>query len=162
MVLALGVACDNDQTILSLGSACQGHVHPHLAINDQRPATDRKGFAENVARIQRERSCEVLVRGKNFLIDDLVGAGVTLRLVDAEERAQAHADLATSVETGAVEHGDYPELNDAVAAAQWQTFDNRRTLDSRKGEISALEAVALALHGAAKPAPSVEPFALWG
>jgi hypothetical protein len=161
-VLALGVACDNDQTVLSLGAACTGQVHTHLAITDRRPATDRRGFSENVARIQRERNCPVLIRGKNFLIDDLTDAGVDLRLVDADERAQSHADLATAIETGAAEHGNYPELNSAVEAAQWQVLDNRRNLDSRKGEISALEAVALARHGVAKPAPTAEPFALWG
>lgn len=162
LVLALGVACDNDQTVLSLGAACEGALHPHLAIVDRRPATDRKDFAANVARIQRERSCPVLIRGKNFMIDDLTEAGVILRLVDADERAQGHADLATGIETSVLEHGDYPELNSAVEAAQWQVFDNRRNLDSRKGEISALESVALALRGVSKPAPSVEPFALWG
>lgn len=161
-VLALGVACDNDQTVLSLGAACTGQAHTHLAVVDRRPATERKAFADNVARIQRARRCPVLIRGKNFMIDDLTEAGVDLRLVDAEERAQSHADLATAIETSSLEHGDYPELNSAVEVAQWQVLDNRRSLDSRKGEISALESVALAHRGVTKPAPSVEPFALWG
>lgn len=161
-VLALGVACDNDQTVLSLGAACRGVVAPHVAVVDRRSAADRKGFAENVARIQRERDCAVLIRGKNFLIDDLVEAGVTLRLVDAVERAQAHADIATAITNAVVEHGAYSELDDAVRTAQWHVSDNRRVFDSRKGEISALEAVSFALMGADKPAPSAEPFALWG
>ncbi|MDQ6524316.1 hypothetical protein RB608_11925 [Nocardioides sp. LHD-245] len=168
VVLALGIACDNDQTVLTLGSVVEGTEppagsgHPHLAISDRRPATDRQGFAANVARIQKERRCPVLIRGKNFLIDDLIKAGVELRLVDADERAQAHADLANAIETAAVEHGGYEELDTAIAGAQWQVLDNRRVLDSRKGEISALETAALALHGAVKPVPTVEPFALWG
>lgn len=161
VVLALGIACDNDQTILTLGSVIQGE-HRHLAVSDRRPATDRKGFAANVARVQKERRCPVLIRGKNFLIDDLVAAGVDLRLVDGDERAQAHADLATSIETAELEHGGYEELDTAVETAEWQVFDNRRVLDSRKGEISALEAAALALHGSSKPVPVLEPFALWG
>lgn len=161
-VRSLGVACDNDQTVLTLGSACQGQVHTHVAITDRRPATERKAFAANVARVQQERNCPVLIRGKNFLIDDLVEAGVDLTLVDADERAQSHADLATAIETSALEHGDYPELNAAVEVAQWLVLDNRRSLDSRKGEISALESVALALRGATKPAASAEPFVLWG
>lgn len=163
VVRALGIACDNDQTVLTLASVVGGtEDRAHLAITDRRPATDRKGFAANVARIQTERSCPVLIRGKNFLIDDLVKAGVTLQLVDADERAQAHADGATAITNAELEHGGYEELDTAVAVAQWQVLDNRRVLDSRKGEISALEAALLALHGAEKPAPSNEPFALWG
>lgn len=146
-VHALGIATDRDQVWLSLGAVVEGD-HPHLAIVDRRPATQRKAFAENVARIQRERGCEVLIRGKNFIIPDLEDAGVSLRLVDSFERAQAHADLATAVENGEVEHGDYPELNAAVTIAQWRTTETGRSLDARKGDISALDAVALALHGA--------------
>lgn len=151
VVLALGIACDNDQTVLSLGSACRGVEHPHLAINDRRPATDRAGFAANVARIQQQRKCPVLIRGKNFLIDDLTRAGVKLTLVDADQRAQSHTDLASAIENAQLEHGDYPELDDAIKAAHWQVLDNRRNLDSRKGEISALESVAFALRGATVP-----------
>ena len=146
VVHALGVANDRDQTWLSLGAVVEGN-HSHLAIADRRRATDRKAFAENVARIQRERSCEVLIRGKNFLIPDLEDAGVAVRLVDSFERAQAHADLATAIENGEVEHGDYPELNAAVGIAAWRTTDTGRSLDAKKGDISALDAVALALHG---------------
>lgn len=161
-VLALGVASDNDQTVLSLGAACQGTKHPHLAVTDRRSAADRKGFAANVKRIQDERSCPVLIRGKNFLIDDLTAAGVILTLVDADERAQAHSDVAAAIEASEVEHGAYPELDRAVDAAQWKVTDNRRIFDTGKGEISALESVALALRGAEKPAPISEPFAIWG
>lgn len=147
-VLALGIATDRDQTWLSLGAVVQGHVHPLLAVSDRRRATDRKAFAENVARIQTERGCEVLIRGKNFLIPDLTEAGVRLRLVDSAERAQAHADLATAIDSGEVEHGGYPELNTAVAIAAWKTLDTGRYLDAKSGDISTLEAAALALAGA--------------
>jgi hypothetical protein len=147
VVHALGIATDLDQTWLSLGVVAEGD-RPHLAVVDRRRATDRKAFAENVARIQRERGCEVLIRGKNFIIPDLEEAGVALRLVDSFERAQAHADFATAVENGEVEHGDYPELNHAVGIAAWRKTDTGRSLDARKGDISALDAVAIALHGA--------------
>lgn len=146
-VLALGVATDRDQTWLSLGAVVESD-RPHLAVVDRRRATDRKAFAENVARIQAERGCEVLIRGKNFIIPDLEDAGVALRLVDGFERAQAHADLATAIQNAEVEHGDYPELNAAVAIAQWRATDTGRSLDAKAGDISALDAVALALHGA--------------
>lgn len=147
VVHALGIASDRDQTWLSLGAVIEGD-RTHLAVVDRRRATDRKAFAENVARIQRERGCEVLIRGKNFIIPDLEEAGVGLRLIDSFERAQAHADLATAIESHEVEHGDYPELNAAVTVAQWRATDTGRSFDARSGDISALEAVALALHGA--------------
>jgi hypothetical protein len=146
LVHALGIATDRDQTWLSLGAVVEGD-HPHLAITDRRRATDRKAFAANVARIQQERGCEVLIRGKNFIIPDLEDAGVALRLVDSFERAQAHADLATAIENAEVEHGDYPELNLAVSVASWRATQTGRSLDSKR-DISALDAVALALHGA--------------
>lgn len=146
-VNALGVATDRDQTWLSLGAVIDAE-RPHLAIVDRRRATDRKAFAENVARIQRERGCEVLIRGKNFIIPDLEEAGVALRLVDSFERAQAHADLATAIENAEIEHGDYPELNAAVGIARWRATDTGRSFDARQGDVSTLEAVALALHGA--------------
>jgi hypothetical protein len=103
-------------------------------------------FAENVARIQRERHCPVLVRGKNFLIPTLEAAGVRLTLANGDEFAQASADLATAVETGEIVHGGYPELDAAVVIAQWKQLDNRRNFDARKGDISALEAVSLAFR----------------
>jgi hypothetical protein len=147
IVHALGIATDRDQTWLSLGAVIESD-HPHLAVVDRCRATARKAFAAKVARIQRERSCEVLIRGKNFIIPDLEEAGVTLRLVDSFERAQAHADLSTAIENGEIEHGDYPELNAAVGIAQWRPTETGRSLDARAGDISALDAVALALHGA--------------
>jgi hypothetical protein len=146
IVHALGIATDRDQTWLSLGAVIEGN-HPHLALVDRRRATYRKAFAAIVARIQAERNCEVLIRGKNFIIADLQDAGVGLRLVDSFERAQAHADLATAIANGEAEHGDYPELNAAVGIAQWRTTETGRSFDARAGDISALDAVALALHG---------------
>lgn len=147
-VIGLGVATDPDQTWCSLSSVVRGEQHPHLAVTDRRRATERKAFAANIARIQAERGCAVMIRGKNFLIPELEAAGVILTLVDLDEFAQGSADLATAVESGEVEHGDYDELNRAVQIAQWRLLDGRRVFDSRKGDISALEAAALALRGA--------------
>lgn len=146
LVHALGIATDRDQVWLSLGAVVASDK-PHLAVVDRARTTARKAFAANVARIQRERGCEVLIRGKTFVISDLEEAGVGLRLVDSFERAQAHADLATAIENAEVEHGDYPELNAAVVIAQWRATDTGRSFDARVGDISALDAVALAHHG---------------
>lgn len=158
VVLGLGVASDPDQTWCSLSSVVQGEKR-HLAVADRRRATDRTAFAQNVARIQATYGCAVRIRGKNFLIPDLEKAGVVLTLVDLDEFAQASADLATDVAGGEVEHGNYPELDAAVAIAQWRELDGRRVFDSRKGDISSLEAAALALRGAAVASSTF--FAAW-
>lgn len=141
--LALGIASDPEQTWLSLGSALSGDPI-HLAITDRRRAPDRAAFVANVLDIQRRRGCDVAIRAKNFLIPDLELAGVSLTIVNRDEASQAAADLATAVENAEVKHGDYPELNQAVSIAQWRTTESGRMFDARKGEISALESVALA------------------
>lgn len=146
-VLALGVASSPDHGWMSLGAVLDG-APLHLALSDRRRAADRAGFVANVARIHRERGCPVLTRNKNFLIDDLEDAGVAITVVDGDEFAQASTDLDAEVVAGTVEHGDYPELNAAVSTAAWRTIDNRRLIDTRNGDVSALEAVALALRGA--------------
>jgi hypothetical protein len=112
-----------------------------------------------VARIQAAYGCAVRIRGKNFLIPDLEAAGVALTLVDLGEFAQASADLATAVAAGEVEHSNYPELDAAVAIATWRELDGYRVFESRKGDISTLEAAALALRGAS--VASTTFFASW-
>ena len=146
-VLALGIASSPDHGWLSLGASID-NAPLHLALSDRRRGTERAEFVANVARIQGERSCPVLVRVKNFLIDDLEDAGVTLTIVDGDEFAQASTDLDAEVTAGTVEHGDYPDLNQSVSVASWRTVDNRRLIDTRHGDVSALESVALALRGA--------------
>lgn len=146
-VLALGVASSPDHGWLSLGAVVD-NAPLHLALADRRRGTDRAGFVENVSRIHRDRGCPVLVRVKNFLIDDLEEAGVAVTTLDGDEFAQASTDLDAEVTAGSVEHGDYPELNTAVSVASWRTIDNRRLIDTRNGDVSALESVALALRGA--------------
>lgn len=146
-VLALGVATSPDHGWLSLGAVVD-NAPLHIALSDRRRGTDRAGFVDNVARIQRERGCPVLVRVKNFLIDDLEDRGVTVTAVTGDDFAQASTDLDAEVSAGTVEHGGYQELNAAISIASWRTLDNRRILDTRNGDISALESVALALRGA--------------
>lgn len=159
-LLALGVSTDPDQSWISLGAALAGE-RPHLALNDRRPATERKEFAKHVADVQRRHDgCPVSIHHKNFLIPDLEEAGVTLSPAGMDDLAQAAADMATDVDRAAFGHGDYPDLNDAQLVAKWRMLDGRRLLDGRKTDISALEAVALAL--AASRAPTTEPFAIWG
>ncbi len=139
---ALGVACDVEETRVA---ACwaESEVPSFLAVNDVRPWTERASFAAHVADVQKRLQCDVVVRAKSSLIPDLETAGVALTLANRDMRIQAASDLALAAQRGELRHGDYPELNAAVAAATWKTIDGRRVLVDLRGE---LEAVALARH----------------
>lgn len=151
---ALGVACDVEETRVA---ACWAEVGDpaFVAVNDARPWTERAAFAAHVADVQSRRQCAVVVRAKSTLIPELETAGVRITLADRDTRIQAASDLALATQRGTVKHGDYPELNAAVAAAKWRTLDGRRVLVDLRGE---LEAAALA-HWAAMNAPEPDPAA---
>lgn len=141
---ALGVACDVEETRVT---ACWVEAGDPVfaAINDARPWTERAAFAAHVADVQRRRGCDVVVRAKSTLIPALEAAGVRLTLADRDTRIQAASDLALAAQNRSIRHGDYPELNAAVAAATWKVNDGRRVLVDLRGD---LEAVSLAMHAA--------------
>lgn len=154
---ALGIAADVDQTWLSLGAASGGE-RPHLGSVLRLRVAEQGTFVAEVTRIQRERACAVVVDRKgpaSFLIPALERAGVLLTLVGLDEFAQASADLVGAVKSGTVEHGDYADLNAAVDAAGWRTVGDRRVFARKNGDVSMLEAVALALRGALDAPDSV-------
>lgn len=151
---ALGVACDIEETRVSACWAEAGE-RAFVGVNDVRPWTERSAFATHVAEIQQRLGCDVVIRAKSTLIPELETAGVHLTLADRDMRIQAASDLALATQCGAVGHGDYPELNAAVAAATWKTLDGRRVLVDLRGE---LEAASLALHVATNK-PSYDPLA---
>jgi hypothetical protein len=147
---ALGVAADLDQTWLSLGASSESDDRAHLGSVIRKRITERGLFCSEVARIQSARGIPVLIDRKgpaSFLIQDLEDAGVALTEVGLDEFVQASADLASAVELGAVEHGDYDDLNAAVESAGWRKVGDRRVFARKDADISMLEAVALALRG---------------
>jgi proline racemase len=119
-------------------------------------------FVAEVARIQSERNIPVLIDKKgpaSFLIPDLETVGVALTQVGLDEFIQASVDLVNAVEAADVEHGNYDDLNKAVAAAGWRPVGDRRAFARKKGDISALEAVTLAHWGTTNHL-EVEPWAM--
>jgi hypothetical protein len=147
---ALGIAADLDQTWLSLGASSDGE-RPHLGAVLRKRLSERALFVAEVARIQGERGIPVVIDRKgpaSFLIRDLEDAGVGLTAVDLDDFVQASADLASAVEMGHAEHGDYDDLNAAVEAAGWRKVGDRRVFARKNGDISMLEAASLALFGA--------------
>lgn len=163
---ALGVAADLDQVWLSLGASGTSHVTglTHLgAVLRMRDDTERALFASEVARIQGERGCRVAIDNKgpaSFLIPDLEASGVRLTKGSLDDFVQASADMRKAVNSGDVEHGDYPELNDAVEAAGWRKVGLRRTFARESGDISMLEAVTWARWAASQPDEPKRNF--WG
>lgn len=149
---ALGVAADLAQTWLSLGAASGGDL-PHLGSVLRARITEREEFVAEVARIQGERGCTVAIDAKgpaSFLIPDLEDAGVVLTKATLDDFVQACSDTHDAIVGGRVEHGDYTELNDAVDAAGWRQVGDRRVFGRKNGDISMLEAVALALWGSTR------------
>jgi hypothetical protein len=118
-----------------------------------------KDLAADVARIQREYGLKVVADAKGGLKGtraerELRDAGVVFDWVGLEESIAAAKDLETAVEAKEVCHGEYPELDAAVDAAGWRNVGDRRLLARRSGEISMLEAVALAFWAASQPQAS--------
>jgi hypothetical protein len=82
------------------------------------------------------------------LEDDLIEAGVRVTPIGLDDYVNACADIYDAVAAKEIEHGDYPELNDAVRAAGWRKVGpERRVWAATNGEISMLKAVTLAYGG---------------
>lgn len=146
--LALGIAADVDQTWLSLGVAGgnDGKIHLGSSLR-MRADTETDGFVAEVKRIQDEQNIPVGIDKKgpaSFLIPALEDAGVRLTLLSLDDFIQSNADLRAAVELGTVTHGNYADLNAAVDAAGWRKVGDRRAFARKSGDISALEAVAIA------------------
>jgi hypothetical protein len=158
-LLALGVAADVDQTWLSLGAAGGNDGRIHLgSVDRMRADVDQERFVAEVKRIQDEQDVPVGVDKKgpaSFLIPALEDAGVRLTLLSLDDFVQASADLRTAVEQGTVTHGDYADLNAAVDAAGWRKVGDRRAFARKNGDISSLEAVAIA-HWVANSEPNYD------
>lgn len=148
---ALGVAADPDGVWLSLGAASAGD-RAHLgSVLRVRQDGGRAAFVAEVARIQSEQGCPVGIDTKgpaSGLIPELTEAGVVLAQGGLEDFIQACSDIVQAVTDGTVEHANYSELDDAVAAAGWRKVGDRRVFARRTGEIDALEAVTWALWAA--------------
>lgn len=158
---ALGVAMDPERVWLSLGAA-SGDAVPHLgSVLRVRAADSRRGkafFVDEVARIAKEQQAQVVLARTgpaSDLEDALIAAGVAVVPASQDDFIEACAGLYDAAEVKEVCHGDYSDLNDAVAAATWRTTGDRRVLARRNGDVSMLEATTLA-HWAAIRAPTYD------
>jgi hypothetical protein len=148
-VAALGIAVDIDRVWVSLAASSSGDV-PHLgSVWRRRLDTDRAFIVSEVARIQGETGCAVMLDRKGpaaSLEDDLAEAAVYVTGASLDDYVQACNDLRDAVEAKQVEHGAYTDLDAAVAAAALRPVgDGRDVWARRNGDISMLEAVTFAM-----------------
>lgn len=169
--VALGVAVDVDRVWASCGAVSSDMV-PHLApvssiklgrtlrVRLADPKFGKAAFVAEVARIAVERGIPVALDNKGPAADlrpDLEAAGATVLPASLDDYVTACADLYDAVESKEVTHADYPELNEAVAAAGWRSVNSesgRRVWSRKSGDVSMLEAVTLAKWGAAQEVES--------
>lgn len=145
---AFGVGADLDQSWLSLGAVSDDEV-PHVAATLRcRFDTERAKFVEETKRLAGDLPVGIDKKGPaEPLITDLLNAGVRLIQMGLDEKVQADVDIRDAVETRALCHANYPELNAAVDAATWRNVgESRRAIGRKTGDVSMLEAVALAHH----------------
>jgi hypothetical protein len=155
--VAVAVAVSVDRVWSSIGAASGGE-RPHLGSVAREQGT--AWVAAEVKRIQDEHHCVVVVDGggpAGALVPELEAAGVAVTVAKMGDYLEACARLYDMVDRAGVTHGDYTDLNAAVGAAQKRDVGDRWAWARRSGDISALEAVTLALWGASSPDTDV-----WG
>lgn len=113
-----------------------------------------------VSWLERNRGPVVIDAGNEAasLIPALEKAGLRVHKVNGAERAQACGGFFDAVTQGTVSHLDDPEVTAALTSAAWKDVgDGARAFSRRRsaGDISALYAVTLALHGSRRSGPSV-------
>lgn len=157
-IQSLGVAAPVGMSSLYLGGFGGGHaaiITPKEFGAARVPGKDQKAFAVAVARIAD--ACGgvpvvLQVKGPAWPLKPLLDvAGVRVIEATFDDFVQAGSDWDAAVSSGELTHADSPELNDAVADAQWRTVGDRQVLSRKFGQIAALEAVVLA-RWAAEPA----------
>lgn len=143
----LAIASDPSGSWFSLVAYKDGFVGP-VGGGRVRAELGRSLFVAKVAAIsQKYGGLQVAIAEKGMagtLIEDLEDAGVPVLRTSFNDHVQASADFADAVETAMISHGAMPELDSAVLRSRWRTVGDRRALDVRAGDVSMLEAAALA------------------
>ncbi len=146
---AIGLAVSIDRAWSSIGVSSAGEVK-HLGSHLRARGVD--WVVAEAKRIQDTHNIPVVISGRGpgaSLIEALRDADVDLVVAGIDDYQDACAHLFDSVEGSGVEHGNYDDLNEAIAAAGWTTGE-RRVWARKSGEVSMLEAVTLAHWGASQ------------
>lgn len=152
---AIGIARGIDLAWTSIGAASTGDV-PHLGAVKRERGTG--WVVAEAKRIQQLHGIPIVIDGKGpakSLIEPLENEGLTVVVAGTEDYLDACSDLSDLIEAGGVTHGDYDDLNDAVAVASKRFVGDRFAWARKSGDISMLEAVTLALWGSGATTESV-------
>lgn len=145
--LAIAVSYDQGFGCLSAAGKSAGVVH--VKPLEHRPGT--RWVVEQAAQAQAVHAVDVAIDSKGpaaSLIDDLLAAGVRLHILDTEDVLDACAWVhkAVTEEPGGLAHGEYPELDRAVAGASRRAVGDRWAWGRKTStaDISPLESVTFA------------------
>lgn len=141
---AFGIAADPSNSWYSMGAYSDGFVAPSLR---RRAELGKEFFVNLVVEMAKPYDVPVVITAKGMaghLIPDLEDAGVRVVAASTDDLIQAANDFADAVETGTIAHAARPELDSAVLLSRWRKIGDRRNLEVRIGDVSMLEAVALA------------------
>jgi hypothetical protein len=157
-VLSVEVALDRSRA--TIGSAWMVNGKPHLEIFEERAGVD--WVVPRLAELVPKYTVPTVVVDGNTeaasLVPALEAAHVKVLSVKGGERAAACAGLYDLVEISGLTHSRDPALSMALASARWKHVGEGTRVFSRRrsaGDIAALYAVTLALHGLTKDRPSV-------
>lgn len=148
--LTFGLAVSTDRAWSSIGVAQGGDTIKVGAVQRGR-GTD--WVVKRAKQLQKKHGAGVVIAGNGpgkALVPELKAAGVAVTIAASADAMDAAEQFYDRVQIQAVLHPSHPELDEAVAAAQWKQIGDRRAL-SRKGvgDVSMLEAVQLAAWAAA-------------
>jgi len=148
--LTFGIAVSTDRAWASIGVAQSGDTIKVGAVQRGRGTS---WVVARAKKIQKKTGAEFVIAGNGpgkALVPDLEAAGVEVVVASSTDAMDAAEQFYDRVQIQAVLHPSHPELDEAVAAAQWKQIGDRRAL-SRKGagDVSMLEAVELATWVAA-------------
>lgn len=150
-VPAIGLAGSMDGLYGSVGAACVLD-DGRLAVAPVERRSGQRWLVGEAARIQREHSCAVVVDERGplaYLLPALEAEGVAVTLVGTSDWCDACQSLWEACEGGRLVHPGDAALTAAARAAVWRTVGDRRAFGRKSGDISLLEAVALAAHATA-------------
>lgn len=160
-VLSVEVALDRSRTML--GSAWRVADRPHVEIFEDGAGVD--WAVPRLAEFAKKYQVRTVVVDASTeaasLIPALEAAGLAVIVVKSADRAAACAGLYDLASAAGLSHNGDPVLSAALSAARWKDVGEGARVFSRRrsaGDITALYAVTLALHGLA----SVSNREFWG
>lgn len=148
--LAIEVALDRSKS--TIGAAWTAGKVPHVEVVEEREGTG--GLVERCAELSARYNSSVVVIDAGTeaagLDAALAGAGITVLKVNTAARVAACGTFYDAATSGRLSHNGDPALAAALSAARWkEAGDGARVFSRRRsaGDIAALYAVVLALHG---------------